>query len=123
MDATKPKLDMNGIGARVRKIRKANKLTLRELAEKAGVSHTTINDIELARSASPGVEALYQISLALDVELEVVLGIAATGEDGIEGRADVIAREWLSLARPSTRELVREFLEFAKWRDGREDEQ
>ncbi|MEM7262341.1 MAG: helix-turn-helix transcriptional regulator, partial [Planctomycetota bacterium] len=57
------------LGERLRAARKANDLTLQQLATRAGVSVSLISQIELARS-SGSVRTLFKLSRALGVPLE-----------------------------------------------------
>ena len=56
------------IGARVREQRKAAGLTLRQLANRTGLSVSLISQIELGRSAA-SVSTLYKLSAALQVRM------------------------------------------------------
>ena len=53
------------IGLKVRNLREQNKLTLKELADRAGISLSYLGDIEKERS-NPSVETLIKIAKALD---------------------------------------------------------
>lgn len=53
------------IGEKIRKVRQMEKLTLQELAQRAGISTSYLGDIEKKRS-NPSVETLLKISRALE---------------------------------------------------------
>jgi transcriptional regulator with XRE-family HTH domain len=60
------------MGERLRAARQARALTLRELAQRLGVSPSMISQIETGR-ASPSVSTLYAIANELDVSLDELL--------------------------------------------------
>lgn len=60
------------MGQRLRAARQARDLTLRELAQRLGVSPSMISQIETGR-ASPSVSTLYAIASELDVSLDELL--------------------------------------------------
>jgi transcriptional regulator with XRE-family HTH domain len=60
------------MGERLRAARLARNLTLRELAQRLGVSPSMISQIETGR-ASPSVSTLYSIASELDVSLDELL--------------------------------------------------
>ena len=80
------------IGQRIRKIRKARKLSQEELAEKIDISTTHMSHIETGNTKL-SLPVLVDISLALDVSLdELVFGNQNTGSiktmDEIAGTLD-----------------------------------
>jgi transcriptional regulator with XRE-family HTH domain len=67
-------LVMDGLGARLREFRRARALTQEELAEKAGVSPSTIVDIERGKH-EPQIRTLRKLARALDTTPDkLVLG-------------------------------------------------
>jgi transcriptional regulator with XRE-family HTH domain len=67
-------LVMDGLGARLRELRRARALTQEELAEKAGVSPSTIVDIERGKH-EPQIRTLRKLARALDTTPDkLVLG-------------------------------------------------
>jgi transcriptional regulator with XRE-family HTH domain len=58
-------------GERIRAVRKRQKLTLREVAERAGVSESLVSQIERNR-VSPAIDTLLALTQALDLDLEYV---------------------------------------------------
>jgi transcriptional regulator with XRE-family HTH domain len=67
-------LVMDGLGARLRELRRARALTQEELAEKAGVSPSTIVDIERGKH-EPQIRTLRKLSKALETTPDkLVLG-------------------------------------------------
>ncbi len=84
---------MAGIASRLRKQRKAKKMTLRGLAEGAHVSHSFICDIEKER-ALPSLDTLKAIAAALGVPVEYLLG-------------EENDREWITHLAPDLQEWIK----------------
>lgn len=61
------------VGANVRRIRKAQKLSQEELAHRAGVDRTYVSQIERAVK-NPTVQSLDRIAVALGVPLTELVG-------------------------------------------------
>lgn len=61
------------VGSRIKELRKQHKLTLRELARRADISHTFLSDIENNRS-QPSLNRLRDIAEALQVKISYLLG-------------------------------------------------
>lgn len=65
---------MTNIGLRIRSFRQQKKMSFRELAKRANVSHSFIADIESGRS-NPSIDTLKSLSQALDVSvIELIEG-------------------------------------------------
>src|ERR671921_265211 len=64
--------DYPQIGERLRSSRRARGLSLRDLAQRLGVSPSLISQIELGR-ANPSVSTLYAIVAELDISLDELL--------------------------------------------------
>ena len=64
--------DYPEMGERLREARRARNLSLRDLAERLGVSPSLISQIETGR-ANPSVSTLYAIAAELDVSLDELL--------------------------------------------------
>jgi transcriptional regulator with XRE-family HTH domain len=61
---------LDGVGSRVRALRKTRRLTLRELADHAGLYHTTISELERGVT-DPSLDTLQRIADALQVSISV----------------------------------------------------
>jgi len=66
------RLDYPEMGEHLREARRTRRLSLRELAERLGVSPSLISQIETGR-ANPSVSTLYAIAAELDVSLDELL--------------------------------------------------
>jgi transcriptional regulator with XRE-family HTH domain len=60
---------MNPVGARIRLLRNEQKLTLPELAAKAGLSKGLLSKLENTAEPNPSLETLQKIAIALDSTL------------------------------------------------------
>jgi transcriptional regulator with XRE-family HTH domain len=60
---------MRNIGSRVRTLRTERKITLPDLAERAGLSKGLISKLENAEETNPSLSTLYRIAEALDVTI------------------------------------------------------
>ena len=65
-------IDHSGMGDRIRRERRVHGLSLRDLAERLGVSPSLISQVETGR-AMPSVSTLYAIASELDVSLDDLL--------------------------------------------------
>jgi transcriptional regulator with XRE-family HTH domain len=85
------------MGGRLRTARQARRYTLRELAQRLGVSPSMISQIETGR-ASPSVSTLYAIANELDVSLDDLLfnndrrPAAGQGDEAAAGPGQLVQR-------------------------------
>ncbi|MBD1378824.1 helix-turn-helix domain-containing protein [Metabacillus arenae] len=108
------------IGERIRKYRKQKRLSLSELAEKAGVAKSYLSSIERNLQSNPSVLFLEKISNVLGVTVNTLLN---EEDETIYGRE--LDNEWSSLVREAmksgvTKDQFKEFLEFNKWKMNQE---
>lgn len=57
------------IGEKLKKIRKAKKITLKQLEKITGISNSYISDLENGRRINPSIEKLEKLAKALDVNV------------------------------------------------------
>ena len=57
------------IGEKLKKIRKAKKITLKQLEKIKGISNNYISDLENGRRVNPSIEKLEKLAKALDVNV------------------------------------------------------
>ncbi|MFD2613966.1 helix-turn-helix domain-containing protein [Paenibacillus gansuensis] len=110
------------IGHRIRALRQERKLSLSELAERAGVAKSYLSNMERDIQSNPSIQFLEKISEALHVSVDDILqnhpADAASGQTGNDTALD---QQWAELVREAmnsgvSKEQFREFLEFNKWR-------
>jgi transcriptional regulator with XRE-family HTH domain len=76
-----PELQAVSVGHNIRRFRRAEKLTLRELSERSGVSIATISKIETGK-ISGGFATIYKIARGLRVLVTEILPAEATEGEG-----------------------------------------
>ncbi|MGD6802220.1 helix-turn-helix domain-containing protein [Rossellomorea vietnamensis] len=101
------------IGERVKKLRQERKMSMTELADKAGVAKSYLSSIERNLQKNPSVQFLEKISKALDVPVDSLL------YDTVEDKH--IDSDWVSIVEQAmdsgiSKEQFREFIEFNKWK-------
>ncbi|RIW36101.1 helix-turn-helix domain-containing protein [Bacillus salacetis] len=101
------------IGERVKKLRQERKMSMTELADKAGVAKSYLSSIERNLQKNPSVQFLEKISTALNVPVDSLL------YDTIEDKH--IDSDWVNIVEQAmesgiSKEQFREFIEFNKWK-------
>lgn len=85
---------MNELGTRIRELRKAAGWTLRDLAERADIAHSTLTKIETGKIENPTMDTLQGIARALNVNLFDLGGevkVETTREMGVKDLRMVLA--------------------------------
>lgn len=75
------------LGSNIRRLRKRNKLTQRELGEKLGLKHNTVADYESGAN-KPSISSLITMSKLFDVTIDELVN---------NQREDIISNEWREL--------------------------
>ncbi|WP_421382023.1 helix-turn-helix domain-containing protein [Bacillus salacetis] len=101
------------IGERVKKLRQERKMSMTELADKAGVAKSYLSSIERNLQKNPSVQFLEKISKALNVPVDSLL------YDTVEDKH--IDSDWVNIVEQAmesgiSKEQFREFIEFNKWK-------
>lgn len=78
---------------RLKDARSKKQLTQRQLAEKIGVSATTVTNYETNKSKVPGADVLVSLSETLEVSIDWLLGNEITAEKASNKSPNVINRE------------------------------
>src|SRR5690606_37675749 len=105
------------IGERIREYRNINKMSLSELAEKAGVAKSYLSSIERNIQSNPSIQFLEKIAAVLNIPIEsFILETERTESEDTE-----LDDEWKNLIHEAiesgiSKEQFREFLEFNRWR-------
>lgn len=108
------------IGKKIKQLRLEKKLTLSELAERAGVAKSYLSTIERDIQSNPSIQFIEKIASVLNVPMDSLLL-----SEKLQERAP-IDHEWAELVKEAmqsgvSKEQFREFLEFNKWRLTKED--
>ena len=107
------------IGDRVKRIRKEKKLSMTELAEKAGVAKSYLSSLERNIQVNPSVQFLEKIAKVLNVPLDALL------HDTPE--INYLDEDWAELVKEAmnsgvSKDQFRDFIELNKWRIQKDEE-
>ena len=102
------------IGQRIREYRMEKKMSLSELAERAGIAKSYLSSIERNIQSNPSIQFLEKISSVLDIPVNSLL-------QGDNSESEDLDRDWEALVREAmdsgiSKDEFREFLEFTKWK-------
>ncbi|WP_394237825.1 helix-turn-helix domain-containing protein [Niallia oryzisoli] len=102
------------IGDRVKKLRQEKKISLSELALKAGVAKSYLSSLERNLQTNPSIQFLEKISAVLGVPVDSLI-LESPNKDELDS-------EWMKLVQEAmesgvSKEQFRDFLEFSKWRE------
>ncbi|MFS0783734.1 helix-turn-helix domain-containing protein [Bacillus sp. 1P06AnD] len=102
------------IGDRVKKIREEKKMSMSELAEKAGVAKSYLSSLERNLQNNPSVQFLEKITGVLGVPVDSLLHDKQSEES--------LDSEWLQIVEEAmksgvSKEDFKEFIEFNKWKN------
>jgi len=105
------------IGARVKKLRQEKKISMTELAEKAGVAKSYLSSLERNLQTNPSIQFLEKIAAVLDVNIDALLFDKPNREN--------LDSEWLKIVEEAmksgvSKQQFREFIEFNQWRSNQE---
>lgn len=81
----------HGIGSRLREVRQARGLSVRELARRASVSPSLVSQVELGR-INPSVSTLYAMAQVLNLSIDKLFTDAGQGEKGSNGENEIGTR-------------------------------
>ncbi len=105
----------NLIGEKIKQLRKEKRMSLSELAEKAGVAKSYLSSIERNLQSNPSIQFIEKISQVLDVSVNDLINDNNTI---VETELD---SEWMKIVKEAmesgvSKEQFKEYLEFNKWR-------
>jgi transcriptional regulator with XRE-family HTH domain len=87
--------DLSGLGAHIRQAREAAGLTLRQLAEVVGTSHSNLVKIENGQRENPPAELLQSIADALEIGATDLLGfVGVTRPKGLPSVAPYLRAKY-----------------------------
>jgi len=103
------------VGEKIKQIRKEKRISLSELAEKAGVAKSYLSSIERNLQTNPSIQFIGKISQVLEVSVKDLI-IENNSIDETE-----LDSEWVKIVKEAmesgvSKEHFREYLEFNKWR-------
>lgn len=105
------------IGQRIKEYRQQKRMSLSELAEKAGIAKSYLSSIERNLQSNPSIQFLEKISAVLNVPMNTLIN--EQEEETATGELD---SDWAKLVREAmnsgvSKDQFREFLEFNKWKN------
>jgi XRE family transcriptional regulator, master regulator for biofilm formation len=101
------------IGDRVKKFRQEKKMSLSELADKAGVAKSYLSSLERNLQRNPSIQFLEKIAAVLSISVDHLIHEQMNKEE--------LDSDWMSIVKEAmhsgvSKEQFRDFLEFNKWR-------
>jgi len=114
------------IGKVLQRLRQEKRLSLSEVAERAGVAKSYLSSIERDIQDNPSIQVLEKICHVLGVSVPALLN--SVNEDDMHDVVESLDPEWLSIIQEAQKSGIdkdqfRDFLQFQVWRkqqDGRE---
>jgi len=109
------------IGEKIKQLREEKRMSISELATKAGVAKSYLSSIERNIQKNPSIHFIEKISSVLNVSVNEVIHNEKTIDP------EELDSEWLKIVQEAmtsgvTKEQFREYLAFNKWRNEREKE-
>ncbi|MBO0997831.1 helix-turn-helix domain-containing protein [Bacillus sp. SD075] len=106
------------IGERVKKLREEKKMSMTELADKAGVAKSYLSSLERNLQTNPSIQFLEKISAVLNIPVDALLYDAPNKEN--------LDTDWMKIVEEAmnsgvSKQQFREFIEFNKWRKDKEE--
>ncbi|MGE7761798.1 helix-turn-helix domain-containing protein [Peribacillus sp. NPDC097895] len=106
------------IGERVKKLREEKKMSMTELADKAGVAKSYLSSLERNLQTNPSIQFLEKISAVLNIPVNDLLYDAP--------KKDTLDTDWMKIVEEAmnsgvSKQQFREFIEFNKWRKDKEE--
>jgi len=104
------------IGEKIKQLRKEKKMSISELAEKAGVAKSYLSSIERNLQTNPSIQFIEKVSAVLNVSVNELIQ-----SDSEKINQDELDEEWLKIVQEAmesgvSKEQFKEYLEFNKWR-------
>ncbi|MBP2078894.1 helix-turn-helix domain-containing protein [Oceanobacillus polygoni] len=103
------------IGEKIKQLRKEKRMSISELAEKAGVAKSYLSSIERNLQSNPSIQFIEKISHVLGVSVNDLIN---DNNSIVETELD---SEWMKIVKEAmesgvSKEQFKEYLEFNKWR-------
>lgn len=103
------------IGNKIKELRLEQKLSISELAEKAGVAKSYLSSIERNLQTNPSIQFIEKICQVLGVSVNDLIKENPLNEESLDD-------EWLEIVQQAmnsgvTKEQFIEYLEFNKWKN------
>jgi XRE family transcriptional regulator, master regulator for biofilm formation len=104
------------IGEKIKKLRQEKRMSISELAEKAGVAKSYLSSIERNLQSNPSIQFIEKISTVLGVSVNEIIN-----EENKTIDTEELDSEWMQIVQEAmqsgvSKEQFKEYLEFNKWR-------
>lgn len=104
------------IGEKIKRLREEKRMSISELAGKAGVAKSYLSSIERNIQKNPSIQFIEKISAVLNVSVNDIIH----DEKGLDPKE--LDTEWLKIVQEAmlsgvTKEQFKEYLAFNKWRN------
>ncbi len=105
----------NLIGEKIKQLRNEKRMSLSELAEKAGIAKSYLSSIERNLQSNPSIQFMEKISQVLGVSVNELINEDRPIAD------EELDSEWMNIVKEAmesgvSKEQFKEYLEFNKWR-------
>jgi XRE family transcriptional regulator, master regulator for biofilm formation len=113
------------IGKRIQQLRLQRRMSLSELAERAGVAKSYLSAIERDIQGNPSISVLEKLCGVLGVSMTALI----EGDDAeLQKQLERLDQDWIQLIRDAmtsgvSKDEFKEYLEFQKWRSNRGNEE
>ncbi|WP_430790935.1 helix-turn-helix domain-containing protein [Virgibacillus flavescens] len=109
------------IGEKIKQLRQDKKMSISELAEKAGVAKSYLSSIERNLQSNPSIQFIEKIGVVLGVSVNDIIR-----EDQPFESNENLDEDWLKIVHEAmesgvTKEQFKEYLEFNKWKRKQEN--
>lgn len=109
------------IGEKIKQLRQDKKMSISELAEKAGVAKSYLSSIERNLQTNPSIQFIEKISAVLGVSVNELIRV---NKDDVQA-VDQLDDDWLKIVQEAmesgvSKEQFKEYLDFNKWRNKQE---
>lgn len=103
------------IGEKIKQLRKEKKMSISELAGKAGVAKSYLSSIERNLQTNPSIQFIEKISSVLGISANDLIREEEENDQQLDG-------EWLQIVQEAmnsgvSKEQFKEYLDFYKWRN------
>lgn len=107
------------IGKVIQRLRQEKRLSLTEVAERAGIAKSYLSSIERDIQGNPSIQVLEKICHVLGVSVPSLL--TSVNEDDMKETIETLDPDWLNIVKEAqgsgiNKEEFKEFLQYQLWR-------
>ena len=113
------------IGQVIQRLRQEKRLSLSELADRAGIAKSYLSSIERNIQGNPSIHVLEKICAVLDITVPALLQSA--NESEVQAEMDSLDPEWIEIVQEAMKSGIskaqfKDFIEFQMWRNKQKEE-